>query len=332
MTIKQRLKGLAGSAYLNSFGRTQLTHSGVVLMMHRVLADEQAANVPHRQPLCVGSQSFENLLIWLKRHFDCVPLDQLLLEHSSQRPRLAITFDDGWRDNAEQAYTVLERHGVPVSIFLSTDFIGTERVFWWEAIGEALWLNPASVSSKNLRAQLRDYDVTLPEIITQPGSSDARSLAIGVLLQSLKRLPPASLELLADTCSKDQAPHSMDWTQVKQLEASGLVRFGPHGAAHKILTQLDAPTLYADLARSHSELNKHCTSALPIYCYPNGDHNDQVRKAVADLGYQFALGTAPGLITALATQPLALPRIDVSQSCARNPSQLAWRIFMGARA
>ena len=332
MSFKQRIKGLAGNAYLNSFGRTQFTNAGVVLMMHRVLADEQAANVPHRRPLCVGSQSFEHLLIWLKRYFHCVPLEQLLLEPAGKRPRLALTFDDGWRDNADQAYPLLERHAVPASIFLSTDFIGTDRAFWWEAIGETLWQNPASSASKKLLAELRGHGVDLPEIVLQPGNCDARSLALALLLQQLKRLPPASLQALADRCPKDQIPQSMDWTQVQKLESSGLVQFGPHGASHNILTQLDAATLRKDLARSHAELSNHCTSPLPIYCYPNGDHNAEVRRAVADLGYRFALGTAPGLVTAEPSQLLALPRIDVSQSCARNPAQLAWRLFMGARA
>lgn len=142
MRLKQHFKRLAGMAYLNSFGRTRLGEAGVVLMLHRVLADEGAANLPHRGPLCVGRNSFEHLLRWLRRHFDCVPLEHLLLYPGGDRPRVALTFDDGWRDNAEQAYPLLERHEVPASIFLSTDFIGTGKAFWWEAIGETLWRQP----------------------------------------------------------------------------------------------------------------------------------------------------------------------------------------------
>ena len=104
MNLKLNLKRLLGSAYLHSVGRARLSEAGVVLMLHRVLADEQAARRPHRAPLCVGQRQFEHLLRWLRRHFDCVPLNHLLQYPGGDRPRLALTFDDGWRDNAEVAY------------------------------------------------------------------------------------------------------------------------------------------------------------------------------------------------------------------------------------
>lgn len=107
MAIKQLLKRTSGWLYLNSsVGRQQLQGAGVILMLHRVLANDSAANLPHRNELCVGPQAFEHLLAWLKKHFDCVPLMEILQPGSlrSERPRVALTFDDGWRDNAVNAF------------------------------------------------------------------------------------------------------------------------------------------------------------------------------------------------------------------------------------
>ena len=104
MAIKQLIKRTSGWLYLNSsVGRNQLQGAGVILMLHRVLANDRAASLPHRNELCVGPKAFEHLLVWLRKHFDCVPLMEILQPNSlrTERPRVALTFDDGWRDNAD---------------------------------------------------------------------------------------------------------------------------------------------------------------------------------------------------------------------------------------
>jgi peptidoglycan/xylan/chitin deacetylase (PgdA/CDA1 family) len=45
---------------------------------------------------------------------------------------LAITFDDGYRDNFENAAPVLERLGLPATFFLVTQWMGTDVVPWWD--------------------------------------------------------------------------------------------------------------------------------------------------------------------------------------------------------
>ena len=117
---------------------------------------------------------------------------------------------------------------------------------------------------------------------------------------------------------------------MRSLEASGLIRFGPHGASHAILTGLDDQTLDEELSRSRQALLNGCNRPLPVYCYPNGDNDERVRQHVADHDFPFALGTGTGIYRG-ANDPLALPRFGVSQRTARNPDLLSWRIYRGAR-
>nr|BFE95660.1 hypothetical protein GCM10020185_61960 [Pseudomonas brassicacearum subsp. brassicacearum] len=69
---------------------------------------------------------------------------------------------------------------------------------------------------------------------------------------------------------------------------------------------------------------------MPVYCYPNGDHDARVRQQVAAHGFAFALGTEAGLYRNDG-DPLNLPRFGVSQSNAHHPELLAWRIRRGTR-
>lgn len=328
MTPSQACKAVIGWFHLNSpSGRRQLRDARLILMLHRVLADDNAAALPHRAELCIGQSAFAQLLAWLQQRFACVPLEELLTAPADGRARVALTFDDGWRDNADVAYPLLARHGVPASIFLSTDFIGNPQGFWWESIGETLWQMSGTPARSLLRKKLvacgaaplpADFDA-LPE--------RKRSRTLALYLQSLKALPAATLQDLANLCPQE-TPQAMDWDQVRALEDSGWVRFGPHGARHGILTTMDDTALVDDLQRSHRELATRCRAPLPIYCYPNGDHNSRVRQAVAQLGYHRALGTHPGLCHA-SNDPLALPRIGVNHQMARHPGLFGWRLLQG---
>lgn len=328
MVMKQQVKRLMGSIWLAAPpARVRLARRGTVLMLHRVLASDAEADLPHRRALCIGAGAFDRLLGWLKKHFDCVPLEDLLSAPAGQRPRISLTFDDGWHDNAEQAFPLLQRHGVPASIFLATDYIGTSRRFWWEAIGESLWQCGGACTA--LLSALEGEGHPVPAIIRGGQMSAARSQAIARYLQDLKPLPPARLEQLTGFCPPQDHCDALSWEQVAMMEASGLIRFGSHGAGHAILTGLDDPQLRADIARSATVLRERCRNPLEVFCYPNGDVDARVRAAVAVQGYPRALATRAGLV-APESDPLALPRIDVSHSAARWPGLLGWRLMQGA--
>lgn len=335
MPIKTRIKQASGWLYLRSpQGRAELRGAGVILMLHRVLADDASAALPHRNELCVGPRAFERLLRWLPRHFDCVGLMDLLQcqgrPRGDQRPKLALTFDDGWRDNASHAFALLHQYQTPASIFLSTDYIGSRQRFWWESVGETLWGSHGEPARRALIDALHDLGRPLPPAAALAEQTPARSLALAHYLQSLKILDSATLLQLTDACPADALPQAMDWHQVRQLEASGLVRFGPHGASHALLPGLDDNGLDAEIQRSHHALQQGCRQPLPVYCYPNGDHDPRVRARIAAHHYPFALSTRPGICQGR-DDALALPRIGVSQRSASHPSLLGWRIARGSR-
>lgn len=334
MPIKTSLKRASGWLYLNSpRGRRHLRGARLILMLHRVLADDASAALPHRNELCVGPRAFERLLGWLQQHFHCVSLMQLLQVDApvpGDKPRVALTFDDGWRDNAHNAFPLLQRYQVPASIFLSTDFIGSRQRFWWESLGETLWGSHGEAARRQLIERLRQIGRPLPAAYFMNERPYARSEALARYLQSLKSLSPQALSLLTDACPAESLPQAMDWHQVRALEDSGLISFGPHGASHALLPSLDDRRLEEELSRSHSALAQGCRRPLPVYCYPNGDHDLRVRQRLAAHLYPYALSTRPGLCSHH-DDPLALPRIGVSQRNASRPSLLAWRISRGAR-
>jgi peptidoglycan/xylan/chitin deacetylase (PgdA/CDA1 family) len=82
-----------------------------------------------REPLLadidISPERFAQQLRWLARWRRVVPITETL-KHNRRDIPVAITFDDGYRDNLTVALPMLEKYSVPATIFVSAGFIGDE--------------------------------------------------------------------------------------------------------------------------------------------------------------------------------------------------------------
>jgi peptidoglycan/xylan/chitin deacetylase (PgdA/CDA1 family) len=128
--MKQAVKSLLGqglfAAHLDSL---LLRNTAVVVTFHRVQEADPSDS------LTVGADAFERHCRFFGRHFNVVPLRDLVhrMEHGYNIDRhLAITFDDGYRDNFEIARPVLEKLSLPATFFIVTDWMGSDVVPLWD--------------------------------------------------------------------------------------------------------------------------------------------------------------------------------------------------------
>lgn len=96
-----------------------------VLMYH--IVDEALANV--EKYYCVSKENFETQMSFLsKKGFSTISLEDLYnaLIMGTQLPEksIIITFDDGYKDNFENAYPILKEYNFTAKIFLTTGLIG----------------------------------------------------------------------------------------------------------------------------------------------------------------------------------------------------------------
>ena len=89
-----------------------------ILMYHRVRAGHPGDS------LCVDPALFADQIAWLAEHAALVPLREISDPDldTNGRCRVAITFDDGYLDNLVDALPVLEKHGVPATLFVTSEF------------------------------------------------------------------------------------------------------------------------------------------------------------------------------------------------------------------
>jgi peptidoglycan/xylan/chitin deacetylase (PgdA/CDA1 family) len=153
--IKRRLKEQMGRLlFATPAGRRMLADRAYIMAFHRV--DDSAPP----NPITCTSGELAEYCDFFKRHFDVVSLHELLNRLERGEPvshLLALTFDDGYWDNSEVAAPILAARGLPATFFISSDFIATDRIPWWDVEWgvRTRWMNWDQVRS--LRA--RGFDI-----------------------------------------------------------------------------------------------------------------------------------------------------------------------------
>ena len=96
-----------------------------VLLYHRVCDDA-------RDNLSVGVAQFERQMQLLRERCDVLSIEEVLATVSvkrSRRPLVAVTFDDGYLDNFQNAVPILRCHRVPCSFYVSTGIVASDHCF-----------------------------------------------------------------------------------------------------------------------------------------------------------------------------------------------------------
>src|SRR5688572_20186109 len=107
-----------------------LRHTAVVVAFHRVNNSRDASD-----GLTVNLPLFERYCRFFRDHFNVVPLSDLVTRLERRLPLdhlLAITFDDGYLDNFENAAPILRKYALPSAFFVVTRWMGGDLVPWWD--------------------------------------------------------------------------------------------------------------------------------------------------------------------------------------------------------
>lgn len=254
-----------------------------IFMLHR-FADAAYGNRGHSIEALRANLSF------LRRHkFRLIGLPELLRDIDEGRLGSAVLFtvDDGYADFARVAAPVFAEFDCPVTVFTTTGFIDGGLWMWWDKI---IW---ACTRSKKSSVQLQiggnAFCYTLD-------SSGTRLAAAADLTERLKRYEDGVMQRAIDDLLRaadvELPPDLPDmflpltWNDISRLGKEG-VTFGPHTVSHPILSQVDDARSCTELEGSWQRLRTATSSAIPVFCFPNGDYasfTDRERRTVKAMG------------------------------------------------
>jgi peptidoglycan/xylan/chitin deacetylase (PgdA/CDA1 family) len=326
--LKQAVQGAVATVAPKFWGRGEPRL--LVLMYHRVLPEGHPDRGSEQPGMYVSPETLAMHMNLLGRHFSPIHLEEWCRK-AEQKETLparacAVTFDDGWRDNYQYAWPVLEAAGVPATIFIVSNLVGTHYSFWPNKLARLL------AAPRNAR-ESREFADAL-------GASPDSTLANGVamtpeqidtaILDCKQRFSDADISALLDRLVQDPSTVTkerdlMDWDEIRAMTTRGQVRIGSHTRRHVRLTP-GLPRNAADdeIVGSIAEIEAQLGSRPLSFCYPNGDYSAEATALVSQ-NYRCAVTTRRGWNDRHSNRHL-MSRVGVHDEVSRTPAAFLSRL------
>jgi len=274
--IKAQILRLFEASLFNQVCRFFVSNkSYTVLMYHGVVKDEDKN--AEGDWLQITESEFRAQMEELYLNYNVVSLKDILnngIDETNTKPKVVITFDDGYANNYEVAFPILRQFSLPATIFLVSDVINTSKLFWYDRLFTSL---KKIMSLDEVLEKIESFKCCHPHIVDEKVDDYLAS----------KGLPVTPDESVYKTY------HVLTMAEIREMEQSGLITFGSHTHQHELLTLMTNREVTETLEESYKVISE-VPGWVPVFCYPNGYYDEEHLRLLGDAGYKLAVKATGG--------------------------------------
>lgn len=286
----------------------RLTPGVLILLYHRVTRLESDP-----QWLAVAPDCFERQMEMLSRQWRVLSLADLvqsLRDNVLPRRALVLTFDDGYFDNLHHAKPILQRFGLPATIFVASGFIDRREEFFWDEL-ERLLLTTSATGSLSVAGRTFDMPPLTAtsdgwNVLKNPPPSP-RHQAYRDLCAHVARLDHHAREEVLDsirawarvTPTGRESHRTVTEDELVQLADGGLIEIGAHTVTHPALATLPIDRQRDEIEGSKRRLESILNRPVTTFSYPFGlpdDFNSDTIRLTRAAGFTAACANFGGSV------------------------------------
>jgi len=290
-----RRKDVAGSlmywlGVARGFEAVAQPSGAIILMYHSVAPDDLLPEVDPSNRL--SPQEFGRQMAFLREHRNVVSMSELVAQiESGETPRagtVCVTFDDGYLDNLTTAAPILDKHGLPATLFLPTSYIDRAETQWVDELH-------GHFSRRTVdRLDLQHWGLSADLTDERQRSAIRRE----VHLRLLRATYVERRELLdaVRQCLRPRGTPSrltMNWDEVREL-GRRFPRFeiGGHSRNHIDLRTHRGALAEEEIAGCAQDLQRELGEGARHFSFPYGRWCEETRSMVCASGWRSAVGAS----------------------------------------
>ncbi len=204
------------------------------------IADPDSEAAEPQQGITV--EMFESFIEYFHRHsYTFVSPNEVAHGLDSHGKYVLVTFDDGYFSNSK-ALPVLERHGVPAAMFVSTDHVLQGKAFWWDVVERES--HKRRLPQKDLNRVHRSL-----KRLRTPDAEAVVQAAFG----------PSALQPVGD-CDR---PFTLP--ELREIAKHPLISLGNHTSNHDILTNYSVTEIREQIESAQEVIASVAGTSAELY-------------------------------------------------------------------
>ncbi len=267
-----------------------------ILAGHCVSPSASSEHLPPEMKIDVAK--LESIVRWFHARYRMVTIGEGVreLDNVGGKSLVALSMDDGYRDNHRVMLPMLKKVGVGATVFLETRPLDERRVNWSHKFFWILTkLSPADfVYRYGELCKDKQAFHTANQFVTE-GREDP--------VYQFKRIlkyetDPHDRDAVIDRIFEEQGGNErelcdrlyVDWDEARELQKGG-VELGGHTVSHAILSKLDPVEAAREIRDGRESMKRALGTEIPTFAYPWGrrwDFNDAAESAVTSAGFESA--------------------------------------------
>jgi len=261
----------------------------LILCYHGVSEKTNKLNNRH-----LPAAQFEKQLIYLKKHFNILPLYEMfnLNSNKSAKKNIAITFDDGYKNNLNVALPILEKLQIPATFFIATEGLSENDYLMWPDIFDCLKFDTNTTNycfkdelfiKRGTTLFNEKTNENIYEFVKKMGNER------DIELEDFKK-KYNSLNLLKNV--PDEMYTFLNKSELQKLSQSNIVTIGSHTHKHYNLSNINAELVSEELNVSKKILEDIIQKPVLSIAYPDGSYNNEVKSIAEKVGYKYQLAVS----------------------------------------
>jgi peptidoglycan/xylan/chitin deacetylase (PgdA/CDA1 family) len=301
----------------------------LVVINHHRIGDAQACTFDRGVFSATAAGLEQQILELRRRGYALLSVEEsleLLQKRQSIRHKAALlTFDDGYKDNYDNAFPVLSKHKVPAMFFLVPSYVGTSAIPWWDQIAYSVRHTKRSAFTLRYPSEISidcsDTEVAIRQVLRHFKRAD------NILQEKFL----ASLEEETGVSIASEERRFLSWEEAREMQADGM-DFGSHTVTHRILSQLSREEQAEELSRSREEIAVRLGCEIYALAYPVGGPDcftDDTLALAAEAGYKIAFTFTGNASSLSAANLFAISRASMPTQLPAFRAEVAYLSLLG---